>query len=163
MPDDLLTPETLAALFPSITPALLRYLRRRGCAGADAEDLVQDVLVRALETLAAGVPIPHGRRWLYRVALHLLIDAWRKRAERPHQPLTEATPEPACMEAQAEHRERLAEILTLLGPDKMRLLMAHYAHGYTYAELARVLGTTDGALRTKTNRAKWLVQARLVS
>ena len=69
----------LKAVFIENREPLLRFLRARG-AGYLAEDLVQDVWVRAAAS-AAG-PIANPRAYLFRVAHNLLIDNYRADKQR---------------------------------------------------------------------------------
>lgn len=74
----------LKAVFFENREPLLRFLRARG-AGDQAEDLVQDVWVRAA-ALASG-PIANPRAYLFRVAHNLMIDNHRadtQRIQRDH-------------------------------------------------------------------------------
>ena len=72
-------PQGLEAIFFDHRDALLRFLRARG-AGEQAEDLVQEVWVRA-STQNSG-PIANARSYLFRVAHNLMVDNHRSDAQR---------------------------------------------------------------------------------
>lgn len=69
----------LEAVFFENREPLLRFLRARG-AGDQAEDLVQDVWVRAAASV--GGPIANPRAYLFRVANNLMIDNHRTNTQR---------------------------------------------------------------------------------
>lgn len=69
----------LSAIFLANRAALLRFLRARG-AGADAEDMLQDMWMKLQEKNIGPVadPLPY----LYRVANNLMLDRYRSSARR---------------------------------------------------------------------------------
>ena len=71
----------LEAIFLENREPLLRFLRARG-AGDQADDLVQDVWLRA--AASAGGPIANPRAYLFRVANNLMIDNHRADTQRSH-------------------------------------------------------------------------------
>lgn len=67
-------------------PAVLAFIRRKGFADADAEDLCQDVFLRILsgDVLAkADAAKGRFRSLVLSVTVHVLQDRWRKKAEIP--------------------------------------------------------------------------------
>jgi RNA polymerase sigma factor (sigma-70 family) len=72
-------PQGLEAIFFDHRDALLRFLRARG-AGAQAEDLVQEVWLRA--SVQSSGPIANPRSYLFRVAHNLMIDIHRADGQR---------------------------------------------------------------------------------
>jgi RNA polymerase sigma-70 factor, ECF subfamily len=68
------------------TPLIQSWLHRQGVAGADAEDLGQEVLavvVRELPNFHRDGRTGAFRRWLRLIAVHRLRDFWRARQSRP--------------------------------------------------------------------------------
>ena len=75
--------------FAALYRVAMRLTRRR----ADAEDLVQDVCLRACSRLDDLGAVTNARAWLMRALYHLFIDATRrKRRRRPTQ--SERSPKP---------------------------------------------------------------------
>ena len=58
-------------------PQLKRFIRARVPSDADAEDILQDVWRKLIETLEDG-PVEQVWAWLYRVARNRIIDLYRK-------------------------------------------------------------------------------------
>jgi RNA polymerase sigma factor (sigma-70 family) len=136
-------------------------LTRRTGDPAQAEDLVQEVFVRALES-----PPTNPRPWLFAVALNLARDGGRASVRRERH-LTLLAGEHAGRAApppdeELEQRERTAMVrsalATLTETDRSALLLK--AEGLSYDEIASALGLAKGAVGTTLARArKRLVEA----
>jgi len=140
---------------------LVRLLTRRTGDPAQAEDLVQEVFVRALES-----PPTHPRPWLFAVALNLARDGGRAAARRErHLTLLAGEHDGAAAPApdeDLERRERAATVHAALAllteTDRSALLLK--AEGLSYDEIASALGLAKGAIGTTLARArKRLVEA----
>jgi RNA polymerase sigma factor (sigma-70 family) len=134
---------------------LLAYLRRMS-AGADAEDVVQDVLARAYTALRADDRPMALRAWLYRVAHNRCLDVLR----RPAPVLTEeidlgasSTTLPEVVAGRERLRQVVADIQDL--PDQQRsALIIRELEGLSYEELAAALDTTVPAIKSLLVRAR---------
>lgn len=76
-------------LLAGFRPRLHRYCARMTGSAIDGEDIVQEVLLKALDARAAGVSIANLHGWLYRVAHNASLDFMRKRARMDVVELTE--------------------------------------------------------------------------
>lgn len=74
-------------------PALYRFCRSLTRTPWDAEDLVQEALMRAFSTMGGMTPPRNPRAWLFRVASNLWIDRQRKKRELLVEELPEAAAE----------------------------------------------------------------------
>lgn len=144
--------------FAALYRTALRLTRRR----PDAEDLVQEVCLRACTRLEELASVANPRAWLTRALYHLFIDTARKRRRRPDAPLPsddagggppsdEPGPERAA-EAGRLH-ERLAAVWHRLDADQQALLALH-AEGHDLVELAAVFGANKNALSGRLHRAR---------
>lgn len=61
---------------------MIAYFARH-CRSYEAEDLVQDLFVRYLQTLCRGAPIYRPDRWLWRAARNLVFDRYRHYGRQP--------------------------------------------------------------------------------
>jgi RNA polymerase sigma-70 factor, ECF subfamily len=137
--------------------ALLRYLRRLTPPGSPSspEDLLQETMMRAwrsLDQIPAG-PEPR-RRWLFTVARHLTIDAYRKRQTRPVEVgLLEADLAPSVNVA----AETVIASLTLrravseLGDGHRSVLLELYVKGRSVAEAATRLNLPVGTVKSRAH------------
>ncbi len=133
--------------------SLVRLLYRRTGDRERAEDLAQDVFVRALET-----PPLHPKPWLFAVALNLARDDGRRSALHARKlALLEAESGPVPgPDAALERSERAgavhAALATLGEKDREALLLK--AEGFNYDEIATALGLAKGAVGTTLARAR---------
>jgi RNA polymerase sigma-70 factor (ECF subfamily) len=69
----------LDRLLADLRPKLHRYCSRMVGSVIDGEDVVQDALVKAVESFAAAGPIGNPEGWLYRIAHNTALDFLRRR------------------------------------------------------------------------------------
>jgi RNA polymerase sigma factor (sigma-70 family) len=136
---------------------LLAYVRRMS-AGADAEDVVQDVLARAFTALRADDRPMALRAWLYRVAHNRCLDVLRGAPARvvlsEEIELGAAT---ATLPELVAGRERLRQVVADIQdlPDQQRsALIIRELEGLSYEELAAALDTTVPAIKSLLVRAR---------
>jgi RNA polymerase sigma factor (sigma-70 family) len=70
----------VTAIFTALQQKLLTFIANRVSSEEDAEDLLQDVFLRFLQT-EENVSIEKISAWLYKVARNRIIDYWRKKRE----------------------------------------------------------------------------------
>jgi RNA polymerase sigma factor (sigma-70 family) len=154
--------DACAAIVRRYRPALVGFAGRLlGDAADDAEDVVQDALVRALPALRAGDRPMVARPWLYTIVRnrafdHLRTPAARHRAEGGERLalVAQVDGDPAI---RAEARETLDRVVAQIGrlPERQRLaLVRRELGGCTHAEVARELGTTVPATKSLILRAR---------
>jgi RNA polymerase sigma-70 factor (ECF subfamily) len=136
--------------------SLVRFLYRRIGDQARAEDLAQEAFVRALEHEPEK-----PRPWLFTVAANLARDEGRRAAvHRRHLTLikaeVEAQPPEPGPEVALERRETVrrvqAALAQLAGRDREALLL--WEEGFSYDEIAEVLGLSRGSIGTTLARAR---------
>jgi RNA polymerase sigma factor (sigma-70 family) len=130
----------------------------------DAEDVLQDVFVRAFGALRSDSRAINVRAWLYRVAHNRCIDHLR----RPHPPaaeIYEMSRKPLLDPVdEAQRREDLKRLVVDVGrlPDQQRsALLMREIDGLSYADLAGALDVTVPAVKSLLVRARvGLVEAQ---
>ena len=151
----------LSDLYRQHAPALLTHLRVNMQSVEDAEDVLLDVFVAALERDALRALSPEEqRRWLWRVARNKLVDHYRRHARRQHLPLEDAD-ETTCEDGELmpewvalrneEHRN-LAVAIEGLRPLQREVLLLRFVDGLRAPEIARMLGKRDAAVRVLLSR-----------
>lgn len=145
----------------------LRAMAFRLCRNsADAADLVQDTLERALNrfhTLAADSNV---RNWLFIVLHNRFIDLCRRRSRQREGPLEEH--EPFCNEAEeppawADITDEDLRAAVLRLPDDLRAAYELRVHeGRSYCEIARALGIATMTVGTRLTRARARLRALLM-
>jgi len=141
---------------------LLAYARQMlGGAGADAEDVLQDVFVRAYAALRANDRDVSLRAWLYRIAHNRCIDELRRPggggANASDEALELAHARSGDPHATAEQRESLrrlvADVQRLPEQQRSALLMREIS-GMAYQDLAGALDVTVPAVKSLLVRAR---------
>ncbi len=145
-------------LYERYRDAIYRFCLARTRTAHDAEDLTADVFVKALRSLDRyqdrGLPFS---AFLYRIARNAAID----RSRTLKQPLSvdSLVAEPRSSQdvegeaAVAVDRSVLLAALTKLKPEHRDVIVMRFVEGYGAVEVARLLGKTEGAIRTLQHRA----------
>ncbi len=142
----------LVGELPRVRALLARLLRRAG-QGADADDLTQEVALRALRygrSFDASRPLGP---WLRRAAVRAWIDESERARRRPGalEPETAAARERGDRLAE---REELALLLASLSEKERVVLLRFHAGGESVAEIARGLGLPEGTVKSHLHRAR---------
>jgi RNA polymerase sigma-70 factor (ECF subfamily) len=74
---------SLDRLLAELRPKLHRYCARMVGSMIDGEDVVQDALVKAMQSFAAAGPIGNPEGWLFRIAHNAALDFLRRRGRQP--------------------------------------------------------------------------------
>ncbi|MBC7252226.1 MAG: sigma-70 family RNA polymerase sigma factor [Anaerolineae bacterium] len=146
-------------LYRRYVQRIYRYVYYRVGDEAVAEDLTAEIFLRALEGLEAysyrGVPFV---AWLYRIAQARVVDYHRRRTRRGedlqlHEALADAEQD---VTVSAERQEAYADLyaaLQQLTPEQQQVIALKFLAGLTNAEVAYVLGKTEGAVKALQHRA----------
>lgn len=140
----------------------------------DAEDLVQDVLLKLFPRTKELLEIDKLRPWLARVLYRQYVDSVRRKSRSPIELVYDADGEdnpldalPAAKEGPEEHAERaslrdsLLEALGQLNPEQRAVIAMHDVEGYSLEELETILETPLGTLKSRLHRARQRMRALL--
>jgi RNA polymerase sigma-70 factor (ECF subfamily) len=148
-----------APLYERYRDDVLRYCFYRLGDWDDAADAAQQVFANALAALPRFVDRGDTfRPWLFRIAHNEVCSRQVRRSRRPQSALQDAgeivdtAPSPEELAIAADDHERLRAMLAHLPPDRRRVCELRFA-GLTDKEIARILGKSDGAVRTAQSRA----------
>lgn len=140
----------------SLRGELLRFVRGRVSDAAAADDIVHDVLLRALAELEGPEPPVHLRGWLYRVTRNAIVDHFR--ARRPTEELPEeigAVPGPEEeSSAERELARCLAPLLATLPPDYREALALAEVDGLAQREIAERAGLSLSGVKSRIQRGR---------
>jgi RNA polymerase sigma factor (sigma-70 family) len=127
---------------------------------ADAEDLVQEVCVRAYPRLGEIERLEQPRGWLLRVLYRLFIDLRRRyerkhvRAIDEHEDFVSGEPSPPEEAERARDRWRIEAAWRYLNQEQRLLLVLHDVEGYSLAEIHSMTGLKDGTIKSRLHRAR---------
>jgi len=151
--------EAFERLFRRYAPLVLGLGRRHLGDEDAAKDLLQQTFVRlhgARRDYRPGEPF---HPWVMTIAMNLVRDQWRRRKRRPtttldHEPEAD-DPSPlgsSRLEA-GERATRLHDALAALPTGQREVVELHWFQEQPFAEVARMVGSTEGAVRGRAHRA----------
>jgi RNA polymerase sigma-70 factor (ECF subfamily) len=167
-PTGLLTDDSLVdALYRAHAPAIFTFLRQHTATRSDAEDLLLDVFVIALEhERLAGLTDNHQLAWLWRVARNKAIDHHRRNARRPTQGLqdiegrlTDEDDSPERAVLRQDEFQRLHASLQELTPLQQDVLRLRFADDLRCREIALALGKKESTVRVLLMRTLRFLRA----
>lgn len=137
-----------------LRPDLFRYCRALCGNVFDAEDLVQETLLKAFSKLSEmHWQVDNPRAWLFRVASNQFIDQQRKHSPTA-MPDNFDAPSNSAPELSAEIREALAQLASRLPAQERVAVLLKYVFDSSLEEIAAQLGTTSGAVKAALSRGR---------
>jgi len=149
--------DSLSHLEASI-PALRRYARSLLRGPQDADDLVHDTLVRALDNFHAAGRAANFRAWLFAIMHNLFVSQLRRAKVRHTETLAENPgAEAGWRPAEQENGTALREILQAfkdLSDEQRQVLLLVCVEDFSYAEVAAVLRVPIGTVMSRLSRGR---------
>lgn len=142
----------------------------------DAEDLVQDVFVKAYASLARFEEKSSFYTWVYRIAINRTLNFLKKRQRNPKMSLDDVDNgverDPAYVELSArespfrdatlsELQEKLNKALMTLSENHRTVVVLHDIQGVPHEEIASMIGCSQGTVRSRLFYARQQLQAEL--
>jgi RNA polymerase sigma-70 factor (ECF subfamily) len=142
-------------------PDLFRYCQRLTGDLWDAQDLVQDTLVKGFGTLGSVYHvIDNPRAWLLRIATNQWIDTVRRRGLEAKALAAEVkvaknnTGDSASPSRSAEMHNAAETLMQRLSPQEQAAVVLKDAFDLSLDETAQVIGTTVGAVKAALHRGR---------
>jgi RNA polymerase sigma-70 factor (TIGR02957 family) len=137
---------------------------------AEAEDVMQEALLRVHQALEAGEQIASPRAFAATVTTRLAINELRSARLRREHYVGEWLPEPIITDGHddpARHAETadslslaMLVVLESLSPEQRAVLLLHDVFDYGYREIAAIIGKSEDNVRQLATRARRHVQQR---
>lgn len=138
----------------------------------DAEDLVQQVMVKLYPRTGEMQAVEQLGPWLKKVVYREFVDAWRKKIRRPEHYLSH-TPDdfgevqaeadnPAVLAERASDQQRVRAALDQLKEKDRTLIVMHLVDGYTLPELQEFFNEPLETIRTRLRRARGRLKKKLM-
>ena len=134
-------------------PAVYRLAFARTGSRADAEDVMQEVFVRLLKAEPDFADKEHAKAWLLRVAANCANDLFRAPWRRREEPMSESLPAPEEPEPGG-----VVEAVLALPPKYRAAVHLYYYEDLSVAEIAAILGKSEGAVKSRLFRARALLR-----
>ena len=157
-------------LLGELRPAAFAIAYRMLGSVSEAEDVVQEALLRVHQALDAGEQIASPRAFATTVATRLAINELRSARVRRERYVGEWLPEPIITDGHddpARHAETadslslaLLVLLESLSPEQRAVLLLHDVFDYGYPEIAAIVGKNEDNVRQLAARARRHVQQR---
>lgn len=140
----------------ALAPALKAFAWHLVKQDADAEDLVQQTILRALIGRRHFCPGTNLKSWLFTVLRNSFNSRWRKtcRETLPGGAFFEDVTEPATQEGRLWARQALGRMMRELTPAHREVLILVPVHGLSYEDAARRCGCSVGTVKSRLNRAR---------
>jgi RNA polymerase sigma-70 factor (ECF subfamily) len=152
--------DAFGELYQLYLDSIYRYIYYRTGDTSDAEDLTEQVFLKAWEALPGykrrGNPFTS---WLYRIAHNIVIDHHRRQKTAVSMALTEevdlVSEEPTSLEQviKAEEAAALAAAIAQLPDEQQQVIVLRFIEGWKHAEVAHIIGKSEGACRIIQHRA----------
>lgn len=128
---------------------------------SDAEDLVQELLLKLIHRIEEMQKVERLRPWLAKALYHLFIDRLRSQQRSPidtMQPDQVETMQAGAVAGESSERlvliDNIAQALRQLNHEQRMLVVMHDVENYTLAELETILDTPLGTLKSRLHRAR---------
>jgi RNA polymerase sigma-70 factor, ECF subfamily len=154
-------------LLPRLNVAALRLTRNH----ADAEDLLQETLLRAYRGFSRFEPGTNLTAWLHRILQNTFINGYRKRQREPktvpddgwYDPRTahagvESSAEATVLDSIAD--ERLQRALSSLPEHYRRVVVLYDVDGFNCREIAGIVGVPRGTVMSRLHRGRKALRER---
>lgn len=145
---------------------LVRYGRRFLAQSEDAEDVVQDVFIRAYQNIQSFDAGQRFSPWIYRIAHNAFVNALRKKTREPLYlfDLDAVIPHALLDDSQMQEREKddmkemVERFLAQIAPKYREILALYYFDELSYADIAEVLQVPMGTVGVRLRRAREALQ-----
>ncbi len=133
---------------------------------AEAEDLFQELLIKAYTKLDDLLLIDEPGSWLSRVMYNLFIDERRRFARRRLQTVEEGdmagdglaglpgTDDTAMDHERLERLDKLDAALSQLSDEHRLIMLLHDTEGYKMTEIQELIGIPVGTVKSRLHRAR---------
>jgi RNA polymerase sigma-70 factor (ECF subfamily) len=152
------------AVWHELHAPLSKFVARRVSDPRDAEDVVQDVMLRIQRHADEIEHVDHLAAWMHQVARNAIVDFYRRRAARREQPtdmteLIERTMDivseaPPPADTSGELARCLSPLVARLSETYGEALRLTELGGLTQAEAARQLGLSTSGMKARVQRAR---------
>ena len=144
---------------------------------ADAEDVVQEAYAKAFASFHQFKPGTNLKAWLYRILTNTYINSYRKKQRQPKEGFgddvedwqlaaAEKHTSTGLRSAEMEALDRMpdsvvTEAMNELAPDFRMAVYLADVEGFSYKEIAEIMGTPIGTVMSRLNRGRTQLRAKL--
>lgn len=162
-------PEAFGPLYERYVGQIYNYIYYRTGNHQNAEDLTARTFYRALKHIPRYVDkgAPYSA-YLHRIAHNLVANWYRDNSRRQlvsfdEFAITMPGHEESAALAEEEVRDRLLKAVRRLPPDRQQLLILKFVEQISNAEIAQMMGRTEGAVKSLYHRTLMALRQELIS
>lgn len=141
----------------------------------DAEDLVQDTIVKAYRFFSTYEKGTNAKAWLFRILKNSYINNYRKKSKQPHQvdyseistyyeSVRSEQSDTTDMETRMYRDmldDKVSNALKTIPEDFRTVVLLCDVEGFTYEEIANMLDVPIGTVRSRLHRGRNLLKDQL--
>ncbi|HKB70868.1 MAG TPA: RNA polymerase sigma factor [Thermoanaerobaculia bacterium] len=152
-------PAGATGLFEKYADALLRFADRMLSNRGEAEEVTQEVFLKMITRVEQYDGRAAVSSWLFAIAANACRDRMRRNRRAVVVPLDAVAEPPSKSESvenrihEGDRRRAVRRALSKLSDEQREALVLARYHGMPYAEIARTLQITEGAVKTRIFRA----------
>ena len=151
-----------AALFERYYKTIEGYLRRRLSDAAEAEDIAQDVFIKAMNGLSRyQVRNASYKTYLLRIAHNELLNRYRRAASELKHVEQMDVSRPGSLIESMENRDALERAMRVLSDTDRQILRNFYTDGHSVSEIAAGIGKSENAVKLVLSRARKRLRGEL--
>ncbi len=139
---------------------IVSYLQKSGASKVEAEDVVQDVFVKMLETEVI-IPAEKMRAWMYRVSIRRYIDRYRRDKHYLEILRKEFFGKDLVNPFENQDYELLRSAIEELPSKEAALLELYYFQGFTVKEIARIMSYSVSKVKIQLMRSRAKLRKKL--
>ncbi|MFQ5879563.1 MAG: RNA polymerase sigma factor [Dehalococcoidia bacterium] len=147
--------QAFSEVYQRYAPRIYSYIYQRTSSTVEAEELTAAVFLRALSHLDSYQPQGQSfGTWLFTIAHNLLVNWYRDRERRGPLALREVNgaEDMAAALATAEDVVTVQRAVASLPEERQQLIFLKYVEGLSNAEIGRVMGRSEGAVKSLLHR-----------
>ena len=162
--------EAFSELILSYEKKILNFTYRMLGNKEDAEDVTQEVFVKAYRAIASFDQKSSFQTWIYKIASNAAMDFLRKRKRRgtdkqvslyledqdgEHElPVSSGADEPYSELRKKEAQKVLFRAIEELGSEQKEAVVMRDVQGLSYDEIAKITGQSLGTVKSRISRAR---------
>ena len=123
-----------------------------------AEDLLQDIFIKVFTNIGSLKSPDAFNSWLYRIAVNTCMSFGRKKGKTKEVPLREIEDAGPSYDSENHVRQQLEQAINMLPPKQKIVFQLHDVQGFTNAEIAKIMRSTEGTAKSQLFKARMKIR-----
>lgn len=139
----------------------------------DAQDCLQEAMLRIFRSISGFKAESSFSTWVYRITVNTCLDELRRRKNRPNTSLdglldtgwspSDEDDTPDRHAARRQTRENLRRLIRELPEDMRAAVVLRDIEGYSYDEIAEILGANVGTVKSRISRGREKLREKITA